>query len=129
MNPANLALRFTLELAAIVGLTLIGLQATSGWARLLLAAGLPTVGVVAWVIFRVPEDPSSKGHAPVEVGGATRLAIEIVVFVAGLGGFILAGWSVASLLFASGIVIHHFASHRRIAWLLTQQQTRVKRAV
>ncbi|MDP8905641.1 MAG: YrdB family protein [Chloroflexota bacterium] len=41
------------------------------------AIGVPLVAAAIWGTFRVPNDP---GHAPVEVPGLVRLAIELVFF-------------------------------------------------
>lgn len=118
MDPTNLLVRFLLEIAALAGLALGGWHLVDGWARPLLSTGLLLSAMAIWGIFRVPGDPSSKGHAPIAVGGTTRLTIEAVVFAGAVGGFFIAGHAAIGLSLACAVAIHYVVSYRRLGWLL-----------
>lgn len=75
---ANLALRFLLELAALVAVGYWGFTSFPDWPMKLLAGiGLPLVMAAAWGIFRVPGD---GGDPIVVVPTQVRLALEFVFF-------------------------------------------------
>ncbi|MDA0270847.1 MAG: DUF2568 domain-containing protein [Chloroflexi bacterium] len=78
MQAAALAVRFLLELLALIALGTWGYQAggggVAGWA---LAAALPTAAATVWGVFRIPDDPKP---APVAVPGPVRLMIEAAFF-------------------------------------------------
>jgi len=118
MHPLNLALRFVLEVAALVAAGLYGWKLGEGPLRLLAAAGLPLVLAILWGTFAVPGDPSRSGTAPVPVPGVARLALELAIF-----GF--ATWALYSLglpwwsLALGGLTAFHYAlSRKRLSWLL-----------
>ena len=117
-HPANLALRFVLELAALAGISGLGFAVGGGVMRWVLGIGMPVVAMAAWGTFNVPGDRSRSGRAPVPVPGWLRLLIEVSVF--GLGA---AGWfafAPAWLAWTNFVlVVVHFAfSGDRLAWLL-----------
>lgn len=116
-HPANLTLRFLLELAALAGLGFLGYLASFGWPRFLLAAALPLGAAAVWGTFAVPDDPSRSGNAPVPVAGWLRLLIELAIF--GLG---IAGLATASKTVALGVlvlvILHYALSVDRIRWLI-----------
>ncbi|MEJ8569395.1 YrdB family protein [Elongatibacter sediminis] len=118
MNPANLLLRFLLEIAALTGLAMGGWHVAFGWPRPLMAVGLPVVALAIWGIFRVPNDPSSNGRALISIGGVGRLIIEAVVFASGVAGFFMAGQSAIGISVGGAVAIHYCFSYRRIGWLL-----------
>lgn len=67
MRPANLALKFFLELAALASCAIAGWQA-AGWAGALLA---PTAFVVAWGLWAAPRARhrlSTRMRVPFELG-------------------------------------------------------------
>jgi hypothetical protein len=116
-HPANLALRFALELAALVaigrwGWTLVG----AGPWRVVLAVAAPLVAMTAWGLFAVPGDPSRSGRAPVPVPGVVRLLLEAAFFGA-------ATWAAArerpawAIGFGALLVAHYALSFDRLAWL------------
>ena len=118
-HPANLALRFLLELAALVGLGFLGYLMSFGWPRFLLAAALPVVAAAIWGTFAVPDDPSRSGTAPVPVAGWIRLMIEAAVFGLGIAGLATASEFVA-LPVLTLVVIHYLLSVDRVRWLLAR---------
>ncbi len=118
MASWNLALRFGLEVAAIVGLGVAAWRLTPGPLRWAAMIGAPLVAAVVWGVFNVLDDPSRSGSAPVEVNGWTRLLIELGVLGMGAAAMAFAGWPEASFLFIVLVVWHYVASWRRIVWLV-----------
>jgi hypothetical protein len=120
-NPLNLALRFLLELAALAATAYWGWQSGAGFLRIVLAVGAPAVEIILWGTFRVPEDPSSSGRAPVPTPGPVRLVLEFAFF--GFAAWAL--WNIGSTalagLMAVLVLIHYGLSYDRIAWLLQRK--------
>lgn len=116
-HPVNLAVRFVLELAALVALAIGGYAAGTGAMAWILAIGLPGVAALAWGVFNVPGDRSRSGAAPVPVPGIVRLLVELDIF----GAAVILGWF-ASPALAIGllvaVVIHYALSRDRVKWLL-----------
>jgi hypothetical protein len=117
-HPANLALRFVLELTALIGLAWWGSSLADGWPGVLLAVAVPLVAAAIWGTFAVPDDPSRSGEAPVAVRGWIRLAVELVTLGGGVGGYFLIGRSAIAGLFLLALIIHYLLSLDRIRWLL-----------
>lgn len=118
MAPWNAALRFALEMAALVGIG-VGIWSLSGGPVGAIATATAVVATVTvWGVFNVPGDPSRSGSAPIAVRGWVRLAIELIVFGCGIAGFAVAGNGVAALVVGGLVVFHYLASGDRIAWLL-----------
>ena len=120
MLPANGALRFTLELAALTAMGAWGLDQTDGTAGYGLMIGVPVVAAGAWGTFAVPNDPSRGGQGLVRVPGLARLGIELAFF-----GF--ATWAMADMGhpdlargYAATTGVHYAISFKRIHWLLRQ---------
>lgn len=122
MHPANLALRFLLELAALAGFAVFAWNWASGVWRYLAAATLVVVIGVLWTTFAVPGDPSRSGHAPVPVSGTVRLVLELLVLFGGAVALFLAGHTWTALLLGALIALHYGISIERLAWLLNQKQ-------
>lgn len=119
-HPVNLALRFVLELAALVGLGFLGASLdVSGW-QWVAAGALPILGAAVWGVFAVPDDPSRSGAAPVPVAGVVRLSLELVVLVLGGLGFLAAGLPIVGWGLFGLILVHYLLSVDRIGWLLTR---------
>ena len=79
-NPINLAVRFLLEIAALVAIGYWGWAQHAGILRYALVIGLPLLAAFLWGTLRVPEDASANGKAPVPVPGALRLLLELAFF-------------------------------------------------
>lgn len=116
----NLALRFALEIVALVALGLAGWKLGSGAMRWILAIAIPALAAVAWTVFNVPNDPSRSGEAPVEVSGWIRLAVELLVLGGGAVALWYAGQPALALGYAALIVLHYATSIDRIRWLIEQ---------
>ncbi|WP_425237747.1 YrdB family protein [Ulvibacterium sp.] len=117
-HPANLALRFLLELAALVSVGLWGWRQNETWFRFVLAIGIPMALAIIWGTFAVPNDPSRSGFAPVPVPGIFRLLIELGFFGFALWALYDMGWSKQSLILAIVVLVHYIFSYDRVLWLL-----------
>ena len=119
MHPANLALRFGLEVAALTAMGAWGLDQADGVARFGLMVGVPAAAAAAWGTFTVPEDPSRRGgKGAVTVPGLVRLGVEFAVF----GFATWAMWDMGQADLAGGYAattaVHYAISLKRIRWLL-----------
>ena len=114
----NLALRFALEVAALAALGIAGWKLGPGVMRWVLAFGIPLAAAVAWTTFNLPGDPSRSGEAPIEVGGWTRLAVELVVLGGGAVAIWYAGRPALALGYAALIVVQYTTSFDRLSWLI-----------
>jgi hypothetical protein len=117
-NPINLAGRFLLELAALYALGFWGWTQHTGIARYLLVISLPLLAAFIWGTFRVPEDASANGKAPVPVPGIIRLFIELVFFVFATWALFNAGAATFAYIFGGIVLFHYIISYDRIGWLL-----------
>ncbi len=119
-HPLNLAVRFILEIAALVAIGYWGWTQHDGFVRYLLAIGGPILAAILWGTFAVPDDPSRSGKAPVPVPGIVRLALELALFAFAAWALYDAGNSLLALILAAVVVVHYALSYDRIAWLLRQ---------
>ena len=124
MNPPemagwNLALRFALEIGALIGLGIAAWQSTSGPARWIAAIAVPLAAAALWGTFNVLDDPSRSGEAPVEVAGWLRLVIELTILGGGAVAIGIVAGRVAGIGFAVLILVHYAASWSRIQWLMS----------
>lgn len=111
-HPANLALRFLLELIALWGM------GAGGWSVArppALGLALPLLAAALWGVLRVPGDP---GDAPVAVPGGARLLLEALFFAAGVWGFARSGWPLGAAGFGAVVLVHYAFSLDRVARLL-----------
>jgi hypothetical protein len=120
-HPLNLALRFLLEIAALVAIGYWGFDQYNGIWRFLLGIGGPVIAAALWGVFAVPNDPSRSGKAPVPVPGVPRLALELSLFGFATWALYAAGSQVLALVLAGLTIVHHATSYDRIAWLIRQQ--------
>ncbi len=120
MHPANLLLRFVLELGALYGMGRFGWHAAHGWWRYALCLLLPLLAAAAWGTFAVPGDPSRSGNAPVVLHGWQRLLLEAAFFAAGALAYArsAAAWPAVALIVAT--LLHYLTSLERVRWLLTR---------
>jgi xanthosine utilization system XapX-like protein len=116
-HPINLALRFLLEIAALVILGIWGWQRGDGWLRYILALGIPILVAILWATFRVPNDP---GSAPIAIPGVLRLLFELALFA-----FVV--WALVDLqkltfawILGLILVLHYAVSYDRIIWMVKQ---------
>ena len=117
-HPANLAIRFILEMAALVAMALWGWSQDQGALGLVAAVCVPAAAAATWGVFAVPGDPSRSGRAPVPVSGVLRLAIEAAFFAFAIWSLHSAGHGALSTIFGATVIGHYIASYDRVAWLL-----------
>jgi hypothetical protein len=117
-HPANLALRFLLELVALLALGWWGLSLADNWLRFVLAVLFSAVAATIWGTFAVPDDPSRSGEAPVVVRGWIRLGLELIVFGGAVIGLASVGRGSFAAVFLVVVVVHYLLSIDRISWLL-----------
>lgn len=114
----NLALRFGLEIAALVGLAVAAWHYSSGTWRWVAVTVTPLAAAIVWGVFNVRGDPSRSGRAPIQVSGWVRLAIELVVLGGGAAAFALAGRSMVAVALGVLLLIHYATTMSRVAWLI-----------
>jgi hypothetical protein len=117
-DPANLALRFLLELVALFALGWWGWSLTDSWLRFVLVVVFVLAAATIWGTFAVPDDPSRSGEAPVVVRGWVRLGLEAVTFGAAVIGLASVGRGSFAIGFLVVVVVHYVLSIDRISWLL-----------
>ena len=119
-HPVNMALRFVLEITALVVFAIWGKNAAAGWPGILLAVGLPVLAAAVWGVFAVKDDPSRSGKTVVPTKGVIRLLLEFLFFgLAALALFDL-DYHIPAFAVSILVVLHYAFSHDRIAWLLKQ---------
>ena len=118
MHPANLALRFLLEIAALGGFSVLAWSLTDGWWRYLAVVVTLAALMTLWGVFTVPGDPSRSGNAPVPVPGSLRLLLEFAILFGGAWAFHAVGYSWAGLSLAGLVVVHYLLWTDRVVWLL-----------
>jgi hypothetical protein len=116
-NPINLAVRFILEILALVAFGAWGRAQFQGALGLILMILFPLLAAAAWGTFNVKGDPSRSGKAPVPVPGIVRLLLELIFFGS-------ATWALFTLnptygwIFGIVTLLHYILSYDRIRWLL-----------
>lgn len=119
-HPLNLALRFILEMIALVAVGYWGWAQHDGVLRVALAISLPLIAAVVWAAFRVPGDASSGADPIIAVPGLVRLLLELALFSLAAWGLYNAGAVHFAWAFGAIVFIHYFISYDRIWWLLQQ---------
>ena len=119
-HPINLAIRFLLELSALLAMGVWGWRQSEGWFRFVLALGIPILVAAVWGTFAVPNDPSRSGSAPVAVPGILRLVIEAAIFIFAVWALYDIGFTKLSWLFGIIVAIHYLVSYDRVLWLIKQ---------
>ena len=121
LNMINLAVRFALEIGALVAMGSWGWAQSSSWTRYPLAIGVPLLAAVLWGTFAVPDDPSRSGRAPVPVSGMVRLGLELIFFGFATWSLYRLGAKQLSVVFGGIAAAHHLLSYDRISWLLKKK--------
>jgi len=118
MAAWNLALRFGLEVTALVSLGVAGWNVSTGALRWIAMIAAPLVAATLWGVFNVLNDPSRSGEAPVEVPGWLRLTIEFVVLGSGAVALAYVAGTVFGVGLAVLIAVHYATSWSRVQWLV-----------
>jgi len=114
-HPVNLALRFLLELTALLAMGVWGWRQGEGGLRYVLAVGIPLAAAAVWGTFRIPNDP---GKAPVAVPGILRLALELAYFAFATWALFDIGAELPGWIFGIVTAIHYLVSYDRVGRLL-----------
>jgi hypothetical protein len=117
-NPLNLAVRFLLEIVALIALGYWGWTWGQGALGYVLAVGVPVLAAVLWGVFAVPGDRSRSGDAPVPVPGWLRLLLELALFGFAVWGLWDAGAAAPAWILGGVVLLHYGLSYDRILWLL-----------
>jgi len=117
-HPINLALRFVLEITALISVGIWGWSKTDNLLKFILGIGLPILLGAIWGIFAVPDDPSRSGKTVIVTSGIIRLAIELGIFTIATIAIYNQDQQKFSYAFAVLVVIHYLISYDRIIWLL-----------
>ena len=119
-HPLNLAVRFALELCALLILGLWGWRQRDDGFRIVIAVAIPLFCAALWGTFAVANDPTRSGSAPVAVPGVVRLALEAGFF--GLAAWALhdMGFATLTAIFGTAVVLHYLLSYDRLTWLVRQ---------
>ena len=117
-HPANLAIRFFLELMALVAMGFWGWRQGGGMTRYVLAALVPLAAAALWGIFAVPGDPSRSGSPLVAVPGALRLGLEAAFFAFAVWALYRLGNISLARTTAAALAVHYAVSYDRLAWLI-----------
>jgi hypothetical protein len=120
-HPLNSAVRFLLEITAIVTFGIWGYHQSDTGLKFLYAILLPLGFALLWGVFAVKGDPSRSGKTVVQTPGIIRLLLELGLFGAAAWMLLDLNHSLVALIFGLIAVIHYFISFDRIAWLLKQK--------
>lgn len=128
-HPANLILRFALEIAALVVAGQWGWQLTSSPMRFVYAIVLPLIMAAVWGVFRPYNEMGLGQKAPVPVSGRVRLTIEAVFFGFAVWTLFDRGQAATGLAILAALVLHYLLSIDRIAWLWNEEYYRKSHVV
>lgn len=120
LHPLNLALRFLLEIVALVIIGIWGWHLKNGIWQYLLALGIPLLMALIWGIFAVKDDPSRSGKTIIQTPGIVRLIIELSFFAFACWALSNLQFTKLSIIFCLFILFHYITSTKRIIWLLKQ---------
>ncbi len=120
-HPLNLALRFLLELAAIITMGIWGYHISYGALGIIFALLLPLGFAILWGVFAVPNDPSRSGKTVIATPGIIRLLLELSLFATATWMMRDLGYSQIWWIFGIVVLIHYVISHERVSWLLKQK--------
>ncbi len=117
-NPVNLAVRFAIEIAALVGLFRLGIDLATGVAGIGIALGLVLAGAISWAVFNVPGDRSRSGDAPVPVNGRIRLLVELLLLGGAGFAWFQTGPQPVAWVYGTVTIAHYLLSWDRLGWLM-----------
>jgi len=114
-HPANLLLRFLLELAMLAVFAIWGYRHFPGWQGIAAAITLPVLAATLWGVFRIPNDPRP---APVAIPGPLRLLLEWMLFAGAVWALQDLGYDSWAWFLAGVLVAHYLVSYDRTASML-----------
>lgn len=116
-NIFNLALRFILEIVALIAIGSWGWAQHQGILRYTLALSLPVIAAAVWATFRVAGEANS-GPPIIAVPGLVRLLLELAVFGFAVWSLISGQLTHGAWLFGGVLLFHYLISYDRVRWLL-----------
>jgi hypothetical protein len=116
----NLAVRFLLELSALLAMGWWGWRQRGDSWRILVALAIPMVAATLWGVFAVPNDPSRSGSAPVPIPGVLRLVLELAFFASAAWCLYDLGRGRLAAFLLAIVIIQYAASLDRVRWLVAQ---------
>ena len=120
-NTINLAVRFLLELAALISIAVWSWELTNSWTRFLIAPCIIITIAAIWAIFTVPNDGSRSGKSLIATPGILRLIIELLMFAFAVWTLYDMKSETLSVVLGSIILLHYLVSYKRIIWLLSDK--------
>lgn len=124
MKQANLALRFLMEMTAIITFGMWGYSladSSTEIVRILLAIIFPLLFALLWGIFAVKNDPSRSGKTVIQTPGVLRLLLELFLFGSAICMLSDLGYGTAGWVLLVAVLLHYIISFDRIRWLLKQK--------
>jgi hypothetical protein len=124
VNPvlaANLALRFLLEIAALLAMGIGAWTLGTGLMQPIFGIGLPLLAAALWAIFRVTGD---GGKPVVETPPLLRLLFELAFFGLAVALLWIGGRSQWAMVLGALILIHYAIGYDRTIRFLTGQGPR-----
>jgi hypothetical protein len=120
-HPINLAVRFALEVGAILTFGIWGFSLSELWTRYLLVILLPLGFALLWGIFAVLNDPSRSGKTVVPTPGLIRLILELALFGSAVWMLFDLEHRTLGWIFGASVFVHYVISYDRIGWLLKRK--------
>jgi hypothetical protein len=120
-HPLNLALRFLLEMAAIITMGIWGYHLSDETPGIIFAILLPLGFAILWGVFAVPNDPSRSGKTVISTPGIIRLFLELGLFAAATWMMSDLDYTIIWWVFGIVVLVHYVISYERVSWLLKQK--------
>jgi hypothetical protein len=120
-HPFDRALCAFIEVAAVLAYGYWAWAVHSGSIRYAWTLLAVIVALAVWDVFRVPGDGSAKPRVPVP--GWVRLIIEAGYFTGAGTALVAAGAEEAGVVFMLLVAIHYSLTHRRVLWLLKEEES------
>lgn len=118
-NDGMLAVRFLLELTALVCFAIWAWRKTPSPWRWVTVVVLPVLIGWAWGAFAVSDDPSRSGETDFETPGPLRLLLEFAVLFGAVAALHHAGFRRAAKWLLAIMVLYQILAYDRIGWLLS----------
>jgi pimeloyl-ACP methyl ester carboxylesterase len=113
---ANLALRFLLEVAALVAMGAGAWALAEGWLQPVLGIGVPLAAATLWAVFRVSED---GGPPVIETPPPLRLLLELVFFALAVALLFSSGRNEWATVLGAVTLLHYAIGYDRTIRFLT----------
>lgn len=117
-HPANLLLRFVLEIVGLVTVAQWAWIQIEGWQKYLLGFGVPVAWAIVWGVFGTPGDPIRNKKPPVAIPGRIRLGLETFLFLIVIAFMFNMESIFLAIFYGFALVLNYFWSAERLVWLL-----------